>query len=99
MMDNFKNQASGYDKLIDIKKLHSPPPTPYTTNPELTVLYSQQTVLRCIGYLFDMNLPAIPDMRSTCDNSITSYIYEQELGTNQTILNLAHEYLQARGIK
>jgi hypothetical protein len=100
MKNSFENQATGYDKLIDIAKLHSPPSHDIIPNdPKVNTLIYQQDVLKCISYLFDMNLPAVPDMKNICDNSITNHITQGELGTNQTIINFAHEYLQARGIK
>jgi hypothetical protein len=103
MKSSFENQANAYDKLIDIKKLHCPPTMTASgminDNPELNALIYQQGVLRCIGYLFDANLPPISDSKRICDNEITINISEGQLGTNQTIINFAHEYLQARGIK
>jgi hypothetical protein len=77
-------------KSILVAQLHN------ASNDAINILFGQYDVYKCLDALVNSEQTIEP---SYCDVRVTDLIVNHELGNNQTIINLAHTYLKARGIQ
>jgi hypothetical protein len=83
-----QNAIDYYEKEINVAQLHN------ASVNTINTLIAQYDVYKCLNALVNSE-----DMLSSCNNHITDLIVNHELGNNQTIINLAHTFLKARGIQ
>jgi hypothetical protein len=84
------NAIDYYHTAILEAQLHN------ASNDAINILFGKYDVFKCLDALVNTEQTIEP---STCDVRITDLIVNHELGNNQTIINLAHTYLKARGIQ
>jgi len=88
-----QNAIDYYHKAIDAATLHN------ASSDTINILNAQQQVYSCLHNLVSSGFQQSESMASGCDDTMTHAIINHELGNNQTIINLAHTYLKARGIQ
>lgn len=92
MLNVMTYQSGNYDRLTNIAKLHN------ATTAQLDSLTNQKNIFSCLSYLFDVSF-GWTNSKSLCDSTLTDEIIHHDLGSNQTLIDLAHIYLKARGIQ
>jgi hypothetical protein len=85
-----QNALEYYHKAIDVATLHN------ASSDTISILNAQNQVYSCLDNLVSQQ---DANMESECDDTMTHAIVNHELGDNQTIIQLAHTYLKARGIQ
>lgn len=88
-LDAAQSGVDYYHKAMDIALLHN------ASN--YNILNAQAGVYSCLVSL--LSQPQDELGVSMCDDIMTHAIVNHELGNNQTIIKLAHVYLNARGIQ
>ena len=77
--EHIKQLGFGYDVLICVKDILTPPNTVNNINTVFPGIYRTYV--------------------GQCDNEVTDGIVNHSAGMNQTIINIARDYLRARGIQ
>lgn len=91
---NIDDAINNQDRLTNIAKLHN------ATVPELNIMTSGHNLLVCVNNLLAPNIAITNSyLNLVCDGPITDMVIHHELGDNQTMINIAHAYLKARGIQ
>jgi len=92
---NISNAIDNLDRLSNIAKLHN------ATVAQLNIFTSQHNLLICVEDLVvpSVYVYAVNTLSFVCDGPVTDMVVNHELGNNQTMIDLAHAYLAARGIK
>ena len=84
---NIQNYEFNLGRITAIAKLHN------ATSAILDTFAAQRQVLTCVHLYFSQN--EIAD----CNDLLTGYLTQNELGNNQTMINIAKAYLKLSGIQ
>ncbi|MDQ6864122.1 MAG: hypothetical protein M3044_09885 [Thermoproteota archaeon] len=84
---NIQNYEFNLGRITDIAKLHN------ATSATLGTFAAQRQVLTCVQLYFSQT--EIAD----CNDLLTGYLTQNELGNNQTMINIAKAYLKLSGIQ
>src|SRR2546421_12312411 len=84
---NIQNHEFNLGRITDIAKLHD------ATSATLDTFAVQRQVLACVQLYFSQS--EIAD----CNDLLTGYLTHNELGNNQTMINVAKAYLKLSGIQ
>ncbi len=94
-INNIDRAIQNHDRLSNIAKLHN-----ILSAEEQNILTAQHNVLVCVEELIvPYSMATNGTLSFTWDGPITDMIVKHELGNNQTMINIAHAYLKARGIQ
>jgi hypothetical protein len=84
---NIQNYELNLERIADIAKLHN------ATNATLDTFANERQVLTCVELYFSHNAIA------PCNDLLTGYLINNELGNNQTMIKIAKAYLKLNGIQ
>jgi hypothetical protein len=90
---NIDNAHASVDRILNIAKLHN------ATSTELDVLNNHLTIMNCVSIFFFNEAHGIPTADTGCNDLLTGFLIHKELGSNQTMINIAKAYLKINGIQ